>query len=457
MDGPSTNPYLSDAMAPVGEELTALDLPVTGSLPEELEGRWLRNGPNPQGGVDPTRHHWFLGDGMVHGVCIRGGRAEWYRNRWVRGGRVAAALGEPAPAGASFGDRDFGPNTSVGGFAGRTWAMVEAGTSPMALTYELDTVGYDGFGDTLKAGFTAHPKFDPATGELHGVCYAYPDLPDRVQHVVVGPDGRVSSTTDVAVDGMPMVHDMSLTPTSVLVYDLPVCLDLEMAIGGDPFPFSWNPDHPARVGVLDRATGEVAWCEAPQAYVFHPVNAWDAGAPDQGSGIVVVDVCRYDRMFDEDRLGPLGDAQPRLARWTVDPSTGRVHEEVLADGFHEFPTHDPRVATRRHRYAYTADGLALGPTKRVDVDTGEVVVHDHGPGRFGAEPVVVPREGSTVEGDAWILVCVNDRGGGPAELVVLDGEDLSAPPVARVHLPARVPDGFHGAWVSDASVPPDLG
>tara|TARA_B110000438_G_scaffold174009_1_gene166288 strand:+ start:1377 stop:2732 length:1356 start_codon:yes stop_codon:yes gene_type:complete len=444
-----SNPYLSGAMAPVAEEVTAYDLPVTGTLPPELEGRWLRNGPNPHGSVDPAIHHWFLGDGMVHGIRLRDGKAEWYRNRWVRGTRLSEALGEPAPGGRSFGDRDFGPNTSVGGFAGRTWAMVEAGTTPMTLTYELATIGYDDFGGTLPTGFTAHPKFDRATGELHAVCYAYPDHPNRVQHVVVGAEGRVTSVTDVAVDDMPMVHDMSLTVTSVLVYDLPVCLDIEMAMGGNPFPFSWKHDHAARVGVLSRATGDVVWCEAPQAYVFHPVNAYDAD-----DGTVVVDVCRYDSMFDSDRLGPVGDSEPRLARWVVDPSVGRVTETLLADGVHEFPTHDPRVGTMRHRFAYTSAGLGLGPTARVDVETGAVITHDHGPDRFGAEPVVVPKDGSTREGEAWILVCVNDRAGGPAELVVLDGEDLAGPPVARVYLPQRVPDGFHGAWVPDSTVPP---
>ncbi len=442
------NPYLSGTMAPVADEITAYDLPVTGALPAELEGRWLRNGPNPLSEVDAGIHHWFLGDGMVHGVRLRDGRAEWYRNRWVRGSRVADALGSPPPAGSSFGDRDLGPNTAVGGFAGRTWAMVEAGTTPMALTYELDTIGYDDFSGTLPAGFTAHPKFDRATGELHGVCYAYPQHPDRVQHVVVGPEGRVTSMTDVPVDDMPMVHDMSLTSTSVLVYDLPVCLNREMAIGGNPFPFSWKADHPARVGVLSRANGEIVWCEAPQAYVFHPVNAYDVD-----DGTVVVDVCRYDSMFDTDRLGPIGDSQPRLARWVVDPGSCRVTETMLTEGAHEFPTHDPRVGTVRHRFAYTASGLGLGPTSRVEVDTGEVVTHDHGSDRFGAEPLVVPKDGSTEEGDAWILVCVNDRAGGPAELVVLDGVDLAGPPVARVHLPRRVPDGFHGAWVPDSLVP----
>ncbi len=69
------NRYLSGNYAPVADEITALDLPVIGELPRELNGRYLRNGPNPIGGVDPESHHWFIGDGMVHGICIRDGRA----------------------------------------------------------------------------------------------------------------------------------------------------------------------------------------------------------------------------------------------------------------------------------------------------------------------------------------------------------------------------------------------
>jgi len=41
--------------------------------------------PNPGSGIDPAVHHWFLGAGMVHGVRLRDGRAEWYRNRRVVG------------------------------------------------------------------------------------------------------------------------------------------------------------------------------------------------------------------------------------------------------------------------------------------------------------------------------------------------------------------------------------
>ena len=94
----TANPYLEGNFAPVLEEVTATELAVTGQLPEALSGRYLRNGPNPVSAPEPSTYHWFTGDGMVHGIRLRDGRAEWYRNRWVRSAEVARALGEePRP------------------------------------------------------------------------------------------------------------------------------------------------------------------------------------------------------------------------------------------------------------------------------------------------------------------------------------------------------------------------
>ena len=86
------NLYLTGNYAPVPDELTAAHLPVTGRLPEELQGRYLRNGPNPVRAPEPSTYHWFTGDGMVHGIRLRDGKAEWYRNRWVRSSDVASGF-----------------------------------------------------------------------------------------------------------------------------------------------------------------------------------------------------------------------------------------------------------------------------------------------------------------------------------------------------------------------------
>lgn len=461
----STNPYLVGVNAPVTEEVTVFDLPVAGTLPAELNGRWLRNGPNPIGEVtDPSRHHWFVGDGMVHGVRLRDGKADWYRNRWVRSDTVADHLGEPRPTGPANGDRTgFGPNTNVGGFAGTTYALVEGGTTPTELSYELDTIARSDFGGTLAGGFSAHPKFDPATGELHAMTYCWPDLIDHLQYVVVGSDGLVTKTIDIPIADMPMVHDISITDNWVVVYDLPVTLRMDMLTEGYSIPMGWNPDHPARVGLLPRSATDassIVWCDVAPCFTFHPLNAYD-----DADGNVVIDFCRYERLFDLDLLGPFSlDTPPTLDRWTVNPSTRRVNEERIDDRAHEFPRHDPRVGLKPHRFGYTAtvdysSPVLHGPICKTDVTTGSVVEHDFGPGRGGAEPVFVPKDGSTAEDDGWIICLVHDVNGGPgntgAELQIIDAADFSAPAVATVTLPQRVPTGFHGNWVSDSSVAPD--
>lgn len=452
---PDTNRYLTGVHAPVTEEVTAFDLPVTGQLPTDLTGRWLRNGPNPIGEIaNPMRHHWFVGDGMVHGVRVADGKAAWYRNRWVRSDNVADHLGEDRPTGPTSGGRtSFGPNTNVGGFAGKTYALVEGGTTPTELTYELDTIGRSDFGGTLPNGFSAHPKFDRATGELHAMAYAWPDLMDHLQYVVVGSEGLVTKTVDIPIADMPMVHDISITPNWVVVYDLPVTLRGDMMADGYSIPMGWNPDHPARVGLLPRSATDASsmvWCDVSPCFVFHPLNAYD-----DADGNVVIDLCRYERLFDNDLLGPFtDDAPPTLDRWTINPSTRNVREERIDGRAHEFPRHDPRVGLQQHRYGYTAsvdyDSPVLhGAIYKTDVSTGEVIEHHFGAGRGGAEPIFVPREGSSAEDDGWILTLVHDLPNDGAELHVIAADDFAAPAVATIQLPQRVPTGFHGNWVND--------
>jgi carotenoid cleavage dioxygenase len=444
--------YLTANFAPVVDEVTAFDLTVIGQVPSDLEGRYLRNGPNPITPPDPATHHWFVGDGMVHGVRLRGGRAEWYRNRYVGSSNWSRHRGVPDIEGPNWNGNPGGPNTNVGGFAGTTWAMVEAGGCPVELTYELDTVGRNDFFGTLPGAFTAHPKVDADTGEMHAIVYAWPHWTDHVQYVVVGVDGRVRRTVDVPVPGMVMVHDMSLTQRYAVVYDMPVTVDVELAFAGR-FPFRWNPDYGSRIGLLPREGGasDIVWVDAPICYSYHPMNAYDA--PD---GTVVIDLCVYDRMFDGDILGPFGDGFARLERWVLNPSTRTISTTVIDNSRTEFPRHRGALTGKPYRFGYCAspDVDPTWPTFKYDMHTGERWVFDHGPGRGAGEPVFVSRPDATAEDDGWLVTFVHDANDNGAEFVVIDAQDFARGYVARVRLPQRVPYGFHGNWVSDRSVPP---
>jgi len=52
-------------------------------------------------------------------------------------------------------------------------------------------------------------------------------------------------------------------------------------------------------------------------------------------------------------------------------------------------------------------------------------------------------------GPGWLMSFVYDATTNGSDLVILDADDLAAPPAARIHLPRRVPAGFHGNWLPD--------
>jgi carotenoid cleavage dioxygenase len=476
------NKFFEGNFAPISQEHTITELEVTGSIPAHLDGRYLRNGPNPLSEVDPATYHWFMGDGMVHGVRIRDGKAEWYRNRWVRNPKIAEALGDTRPSGRrhAAGFEVVGANTNVISHAGKTLALIEGGVASYELTDELDTVGPCDFDGTLPGGYTAHPKRDPRTGELHAVSYFF-GRGDRVQYSVIGVDGRAHRTVDVQVTGSPMMHDFSLTEKHVVFYDLPVTFDADQGATAtapaflrvpaklvvsafvgkvrvpDPItamigrrlgsnsrmPYRWNPKYPARVGVMPREGGarDVRWFDVEPCYVFHPLNAYDDG------DTIVLDVVRHPRMFDTDLHGP-NEGGPTLERWTVDLTAGKVREERLDDRGQEFPRIDERLVGLRHRYGYsmaTSDGATPSDTVlKHDLKTRSVHARAFGAGKQPGEFVFVPAADDAAEDDGVLMGFVFDAVTRRSDLTLLDAGTLDT--VAAIHLPDRVPNGFHGNW-----------
>ena len=488
------NPYLDDFLAPVSVEVTATDLAVTGHIPEFLDGRYLRNGPNPVAEVDPATYHWFTGDGMVHGVALQGGKADWYRNRWVRSPVVRTVLGEPTAATRNLraGMQSLGANTNVLAHAGKTLALIEGGVANYELTDELDTVGPCDFDGTLVGGYAAHPHRDPRTGELHAVSYSFA-RGRTVQYSVIDTHGHARRTVDIAVSGSPMMHDFSLTDKYVVLYDLPVTLDPMQVVGTKmpavlrrpaqlvaqsvigrlrvpgpiaamvnrnerqdyQLPYAWNPKYPARIGVMPRegTNADVRWFDIEPCYVYHPLNAYSEVR--DGNEVLVLDVVRYQRMFDRDRRGP-GESRPTLDRWTINLATGAVSSERRDDRAQEFPRINESRLGGRHRFGYTV-GLEGGilDSGRTQITTA-LYKHDYLTGSSAVAPLdpelligemsFVPRPTSddAAEDDGVLIGYGYHRGLDEGQLVLLDAQTCES--LATVHLPQRVPMGFHGNW-----------
>ena len=409
--------HLDGNYAPVTTEITAENLRVTGALPTELSGRYFRNGPNPR---DAASEHWFFGDGMLHGIEIAGGKARWYRNRWVRTRSFLEGAATISPTGEV--DRTAGPaNTHVIAHAGKIFALVET-SYPVEVTRDLDTVGPCDFDGKLGTGMTAHPKACPRTGELHFFGYGF--MPPYLVYHVLDASGRLVRSEEITVGGPTMIHDFAITDRHVIFMDLPVCFDLEMAMQGT-MPYRWSDDYGARVGIMPRggSNADVRWFEVDPCYVFHPMNAYD-----DATGRVVVDTARYETLW-RDTANRFDAA--RLHRWSFDLAAGRVTETALDDRTIEFPRVDERRTGTRHRYGYAVanpgGGLNQPATELVkyDLQSGRSETHDFGAGRVPSEGVFAPASAGSGEDEGWVMTYVYDQRENVSDFVVLDASRFS--------------------------------
>ena len=156
----------------------------------------------------------------------------------------------PAPQAdprAGEGERDGNVNTNLMNVGGKLCAVVEAGSIPVELDYELESVRRTDFDGTLEAGFTGHPKFDPVTGEQHALAYE-PFQP--VRYISVDRDGRATTKARIDLPHIPLIHDMAFTQTFIVVPDFPVTFQPEHA--HTEFPWLWDERRPSRIGLLPR-------------------------------------------------------------------------------------------------------------------------------------------------------------------------------------------------------------
>jgi carotenoid cleavage dioxygenase len=305
---------------------------------------------------------------------------------------------------------------------------------------------------------------------------------NRVQYSVIDVDGRARRTVDVEVTGSPMMHDFSLTENHVVFYDLPVTFDprqgaaiavppalraparlllsaligrvrvpnpiLAMAgkgmRGNANLPYKWDPSYPARVGVMPRAggAGDVRWFDVEPCYVFHPLNAYDEGDS------IILDVVRHPKMFVTDFHGP-NEGPTTLDRWTVDLADGKVRETRLDDHSQEFPRIDDRRVGQPYRYGYAMQTSSTGgrPGDSIlkhDLHRGQTTARRLGTENRVGEFVFVPHGSPGPEDDGVLMGFVYDTSADRSDLVILDAASLET--IAAIHLPHRVPHGFHGNW-----------
>jgi carotenoid cleavage dioxygenase len=458
--------------APIHQEDVFDQLPVIGEVPRDLNGLYVRNGPNPFFAPD-WRYHAYDGDGMLHAVRFDRGRVV-YRNRWVR---TAGLLKEQCAGRALWKglkerwstDQPDEPlkntsNTDVKYHAGRLISMWYRSGMPYAVDPEtLETIGPADFEGAISR-ISAHSRPDEHTGEL--LFFDYALTPPYMTYGVVGPDRRLRHRIEVPLPGPRLPHDMAVTEHYSILHDFPLWPDGE-ALKAGRYKVRFHADQPTRFGVVPRygRADEIRWFSARPAYMLHVVNAWE-----EGDEVVMVGTPYRmhegpDGLPDAKRLEQTIHLRQRdflLYEWRFDLGTGQTRERVIDDVLNtEFPVINSLYQGRRNRWSYHIvfppggreeprfPGLA-----KYDLETGGYVAFSAGSRFFYNEPGFAPRDDARSEDDGYLVSLVWNPRDQRSEIQIFDclGAKMAEGPVARVILPRRVPHGFHATFVSQGTL-----
>src|SRR6476660_5878053 len=423
------HPYRTGPWRPQTTEWDADDLTaVEGEIPSDLDGVYLRNTENP---LHPALkfYHPFDGDGMVHVVGFRDGKA-FYRNRFIRtdgfaeeneaGGPLWPGLAEPVQL--SKRDKGWGARTLMKD-ASSTDVIVHRGTALTSFyqcgdlycvdPYSGDTVGKADWGGAFPYhwGVSAHPKVDAATGEL--LFFNYSKEAPYMHYGVVDDDNQLVHYVDVPLPGPRLSNDMASTENYVILNDFPLFWSARMLEHNVHLP-RFHRGVPSRFAVIPRRgdTSQIKWFEADPTYVLHFPNAYQAGEEIALAGVFQGDPepaddgagDKWQRRF---RFLAMDRMQTRLHRWRFNLVTGETREERLTDSITEFGMINAEVAGREYRYTYAATGapgwfLFDGLVKH-DLKTGTEEHYSFGDGVYGSETAMAPRVGSSAEDDGYLV------------------------------------------------------
>ncbi len=467
------HPYRTGPWRPQTTEWNAEDLTVlAGELPADLDGVYLRNTENP---LHPALrfYHPFDGDGMIHIVGFRDGKA-FYRNRFIRTDGFTAENDAGAPLWpglvepVQLAQRDYGWGArTLMKDASSTDVVVHRG---VALTsfyqcgdlYRVDPssaemLGKETWNGDFPAawGVSAHPKVDPATGEL--LFFNYSKQAPYLGYGVVDADNSLVHYTDVPLPGPRLPHDMAFTPNYVILNDFPLFWDPALLEADIHLP-GFHRDMPSRFAVVPRrgGPGDVRWFEADPTFVLHFTNAYEDGDEIVLDGFFEDDPAPVDSLTGDKwqkafRFLALDRLQSRLHRWRFNLVTGATREERLTDTITEFGMINPNHAGGDYRHVYAATGkpgwFLFDGLVRHDLKTGAEEHYSFGDGVYGSETAMAPRARRLTEDDGYLVTLTTDMNTNASRCLVFDAARVSDGPICTLALPERISSGTHSTWV----------
>ncbi|CAK7324096.1 unnamed protein product [Dovyalis caffra] len=485
---PSVDPrcVLRDNFAPVDELPPTECEVIQGSLPQCLDGAYIRNGPNPQY-FPRGPYHLFDGDGMLHSIRITQGKAilcsryvKTYKYTMERDAgapllpNVFSGFKGLAPSVARialFAARilagQFDPangiglaNTSVTYLGNRLYALGESDL-PYALRLtsdgDIETLGRHDFDGKLLMSMTAHPKIDLETGEAFA--FRYNVVPPFLTYFRFHANGnKLPDVPIVSMTRPSFLHDFGITSKYAIFADIQIGMNLmEMVFGGGS-PISYDPSKVPRLGIIPRYAedeSEMKWFDVPGFNLIHAINAWDE---EDAIVMLATNILSVEHIIERMDL-----VHALVEKVRIDLKTGVVTRNPLSARNLDFGVINPAYLGKKNRFVYAAidDPMPkISGLVKLDVSKGEqqdctVASRMYGPGCYGGEPFFVAREPENPdaeEDDGYVVSYVHDEMAGESKFLVMDAKSPELDIVAAVKLPRRVPYGFHGLFVRESDL-----
>ena len=449
---------------------------VEGEVPKSLVGTLYRICPGQKENHGVALRHLFDGDAFICGYSFLDGQVT-LRARFVetpqrqeerKAGRMLyPEFGTPPPpAPEGWTPMPGGknqPSVNVIAWDGHLLGLSEGG-HPTAI--DPGTLSYRGswdFHGTLPADipFTAHPRFDPETGEGFG--FGIRKGPGMALTVFrMETDGKLTQLYSLPQKGYFMVHDMLLTKEHIVFVIPPLRFDLSILLSGKAVPaeaLRYYAEEPMRIFVLSRTgIGDPSIIEWPAGMVFHHGNAFMKDGKIIMDSILSPDNRVLEAIYPWKEEYFQKTFETQLSRFVLDPVHGKVESHSVLATHQEFPRFDLRRCGRELRFLYTlefknpGDPMAAGSFARHDLHRGRIESVEAEKGRVMGEVIFFPHPGKNEETEGWLLMQGYDAFRDENYLEIRDAGSLDF--IARIWTGQHFPLGFHGNITSASFASP---
>ncbi len=445
----SNNSFLQGINAPVFEEVEINNLKISGQIPEELQGMYVRNGPNPM--FKPSSYNYPLeGDGMLHSINLNRGKVS-YKNRWIQTRGLAYEMFE----GKELKELKFKnyANTNIISHGDKLLALYEIGL-PYEVNKNLETIGKWDFNHQLEQAMTAHPKIDPHTGELHFYRYSFFNTP-YLHYYVADSNNKIIRELPIEIPQPTMIHDMAISENYIIFFNCPLVFSMTNARNNN-IPFVWQQEQGTTIILVDRHDFErqPTYLKTNAFWTWHFLNSFET------NNQLFIDFIAYPTIQSESNWESMLTHQSNLRRLTINLETHQMDFEDLDDRFVELPTLNQNYLGKAYQFGYTPYyDTELSSRKKIpnlspsliqyDLVNKTNKIHQFKQGCYGGEAAFIPSTKGQSELDGYVVTFVYNENTNTSDFVIIDPRNFESEPIATVHLPVRVPSGFHGNWIAN--------